>query len=912
MLKIISVMFAAITAIGCIELSGVFSIDVYAAYDLHSSGVMDEDASGSRYQYTAANLSNNTNLVTTKSGYYRRIHTITGADVAAIESLDYSSMILNSANTSKWSDNGIRQFSPWNGKVGTDVATITISYSDGRVETYNESWDMYYTCFYQVASGYDEWDVTENHNASAGTDYPVSGKGYGAMWTSIPRESGRIYKNVNVGLNAVKIVVDITSSFYGSYADSLICHYLPSTLNIDPNGGMYGGHEEVIVNSGLELGQGVLIQTPVRYGYTFNGWEYNTSEVKMETVDGKNYASVVIPDYTATITAKWIPAQYDVSCVDIVSRGPDTERHALSVKKKYNYGDTAKGSDWGTTSPYVSLPHTSVWGTWDPKIPCTYTGETTLDCKYTDIPDELLSVSEVETYEKRDSSSTYNKVLSINPNGGLIDDDASPYLISVDGRRTIKIPTPVRDGYTFVGWKTNRDFHGFLWEDEYDTATNVEEYVDSLVAIWLPELTVNRFFNDGTFKCNTLTYDGNGATSGSVEPQVCVHRLNERGEQGYPGTVYIRENGFVNPGNLFKGWNTKPDGSGNWYYPNQYLSFTEDLVLYAQWKDTYKVEVRHFLVDDEDEDNATLADKDIRDIRISEFPITDYTPYTRDYSPKYLFRRGEMRDAEPENINVAYRGYMYTGAVSHTAYHVTKRNIHIADDCSYTDWFNPNDYDFVTVGIYQFLEEGYWVHRYLSPVSMGWWIEDEAGNVLYRDKTRTKMDKNYWLENKDHWHGTTMYDGARDQYIAGTYTYNVYMSELSSKPSKVRLYMEFDSHHIQGNANWDDCEDSNVSFYTAVGQVADKKIMNLYYYFNGIEVTCIDKVENIATGVTVEHVLPEKKKYAFGTTARGSDWGTDSPYDGYAYMGDTQIKVEEEEINSSDFAASPSTIINLK
>lgn len=42
MLKIISVMFAAITAIGCIELSGVFSMDVYAAYDLHSSGVMDE------------------------------------------------------------------------------------------------------------------------------------------------------------------------------------------------------------------------------------------------------------------------------------------------------------------------------------------------------------------------------------------------------------------------------------------------------------------------------------------------------------------------------------------------------------------------------------------------------------------------------------------------------------------------------------------------------------------------------------------------------------------------------------------------------------------------------------------------------------------------------------------------------
>lgn len=47
--------------------------------------------------------------------------------------------------------------------------------------------------------------------------------------------------------------------------------------------------------------------------------------------------------------------------------------------------------------------------------------------------------------------------------------------------------------------------------------------------------------------------------------------------------VYLRSNTFTRTNYTFKGWNTKPDGTGTSYNNNAYINLSSDVTLYAQW-----------------------------------------------------------------------------------------------------------------------------------------------------------------------------------------------------------------------------------------------------------------------------------------------------------------------------------------
>lgn len=73
----------------------------------------------------------------------------------------------------------------------------------------------------------------------------------------------------------------------------------------------------------------------------------------------------------------------------------------------------------------------------------------------------------------------------------------------------------------------------------------------------------------------TITYKGNGATAGSMRPQV----LDSGSVQS------LAENRYVREGYRFAGWNTLPDGSGAFYENGAALKgLSSDMTLYAQWK----------------------------------------------------------------------------------------------------------------------------------------------------------------------------------------------------------------------------------------------------------------------------------------------------------------------------------------
>ena len=80
---------------------------------------------------------------------------------------------------------------------------------------------------------------------------------------------------------------------------------------------------------------------------------------------------------------------------------------------------------------------------------------------------------------------------------------------------------------------------------------------------------------DDSFKA-TITFNGNGATSGEMEAQ----------EVGKGIPTKLNANVFQRPDLPFRCWNTEADGSGTTYWDGQYAEVNVNTTLYAQWGTT--------------------------------------------------------------------------------------------------------------------------------------------------------------------------------------------------------------------------------------------------------------------------------------------------------------------------------------
>jgi uncharacterized repeat protein (TIGR02543 family) len=72
----------------------------------------------------------------------------------------------------------------------------------------------------------------------------------------------------------------------------------------------------------------------------------------------------------------------------------------------------------------------------------------------------------------------------------------------------------------------------------------------------------------------TVTFNGNGAASGSMAPQRTGRGVETR----------LEANEYEWPCHNFTGWNTASDGSGTAYTDGQSISSKENITLYAQWE----------------------------------------------------------------------------------------------------------------------------------------------------------------------------------------------------------------------------------------------------------------------------------------------------------------------------------------
>ena len=159
-----------------------------------------------------------------------------------------------------------------------------------------------------------------------------------------------------------------------------------------------------------------------------------------------------------------------------------------------------------------------------------------------------------------------------NANNGTVSPATATY--TYDGA-AVELPTPTRTGYTFNGWFTASSGGTKITEvgTTNKPATNVTYY-----AQWTAKGLTNYRTSCTEPSTFTVTYNGNGNTSGSVPED------NTEYAKDAQVTVLDNTGNLAKTSYTFNGWNTKFDGTGTPYTAGKTFTITENTTLYAQWK----------------------------------------------------------------------------------------------------------------------------------------------------------------------------------------------------------------------------------------------------------------------------------------------------------------------------------------
>ena len=140
-------------------------------------------------------------------------------------------------------------------------------------------------------------------------------------------------------------------------------------------------------------------------------------------------------------------------------------------------------------------------------------------------------------------------------NGGEAADNPATFTIETE---TFNLNAPSRAGYTFAGWFNNSEFSG-------EPITQIALGSHGNMTLWA-KWQANE---------NTLHFDGNGATSGSMDDMTIAT----------DASATLTENSFERTGYTFDGWATSAGGEVEYENGAQYTMGTESAyTLYAVWK----------------------------------------------------------------------------------------------------------------------------------------------------------------------------------------------------------------------------------------------------------------------------------------------------------------------------------------
>jgi uncharacterized repeat protein (TIGR02543 family) len=313
-----------------------------------------------------------------------------------------------------------------------------------------------------------------------------------------------------------------TDSPTGNNTSSAVIFAAVPTVDFNGNGSTSGSMSPENANSSTALTTNTFTKT----GYTFSGWNTAPDGSGTTYADDANYSFTT----GANLYAQWTADYYNVTFDGNGSTGG-----SMSV-------ENANTSTALTTNTFT-------------KTGSTFDGwNTAADGSGTTYADDAV-------YPFTSATTLYAQWAGVYYNVSFDGNGATGGSMSPENANTstaLTTNTFTKTGYTFSGWNTARDGSGTGYA----------------AGAFYPFTSATTLYAQWTADYYNVTFDGNGATSGSMNP-----------ENANTSTA-LTTNTFTKTGYTFSGWNTAANGSGTSYAGGANYPFTAATILYAQWTAT--------------------------------------------------------------------------------------------------------------------------------------------------------------------------------------------------------------------------------------------------------------------------------------------------------------------------------------
>ncbi len=273
-----------------------------------------------------------------------------------------------------------------------------------------------------------------------------------------------------------------------------------------------------------------------RTGYSFTGWNTQANGEGTAFADGTSVSNLLSD---LALYAQWSANTYTVT---------------------FDGNGSTSGATSATNVTYGADPVALTLNNFE-KIGYSFVGwNTQADGEGTAYADgqEVSNLTSSFTLYAQWTANTYEVVFV--GNGSTSGTTASMQVTYGEAAKALTLNGFSRIGYSFSGWNTQADGEGAVFVDGALVSDLTESII--LYAQW----TANTY---------TVTFDGNGSTSGTMDPVSVTYGA---------GAVTLTSNSFSKTGYTFSGWNTQADGEGTAYSDGDSVSdLTSAITLYAQW-----------------------------------------------------------------------------------------------------------------------------------------------------------------------------------------------------------------------------------------------------------------------------------------------------------------------------------------
>ena len=283
-------------------------------------------------------------------------------------------------------------------------------------------------------------------------------------------------------------------------------------------------------------------------GYSFTGWNTEANGTGTTYLQGQTF---LMASADVTLYAKWTAnPTYTVT----YDGNGNTGGSVPTDSTNYEAGKavTVPGNSGNLVKSGYSF---TGWNTQANGTGTTYTQSQTFS----------IGAANVTLYARWTTNPTYTVTYDGNgKTGGSVPVDSTSYEVGQTVTVLRNTGNLVKSGYSFIGWNTQANGTGTTYTQAQPFAMGSANVI--LYAQW----TANPTY--------TVTYDGNGKTSGNVP----VDSTNY--EVGQTVTVPGNTGNLIKTGYSFIGWNTQANGNGTTYTQSQTFSIgAANITLYAKW-----------------------------------------------------------------------------------------------------------------------------------------------------------------------------------------------------------------------------------------------------------------------------------------------------------------------------------------